>query len=122
MCVCVCVIFFASAAKMWAYGGRLKDDMSLHLQSVYLSIQAGGGLFFYGTILYMSLSQLRLLVSESSAMQNIYENRQYPPIPWKKRKKKNLEKKSVLKRWNRYFPSLYSVLIHLIYVLVTPVK
>ena len=34
--VCLCVIFFASAAHMWAYGGHLKDDMSLHLQSVYL--------------------------------------------------------------------------------------
>lgn len=35
-CICVCgrVIFFASAARMWAYGGRLKD-MLLHLQSVY---------------------------------------------------------------------------------------
>ncbi len=34
--VCVCVIFFAIATQMWAYGGRLKDNMLLHQQSVYL--------------------------------------------------------------------------------------
>ena len=37
--VCVCVIFFASAAQMWAYGGRLKDNMSLHLQSVIVNVE-----------------------------------------------------------------------------------
>ena len=42
-------------------------------------MQAGGGLFFYGTTLYMSLSQPRLLVSVSSTVQNKYKkNRQSP--------------------------------------------
>ena len=33
-------------------------------------MQAGGGLFFYGTTLYMSLSQPRLRVSVPSTVQN----------------------------------------------------
>lgn len=40
-CIYVCgrVIFFASAARLWAYGGRLKD-MLLHLHTERLSIHA----------------------------------------------------------------------------------
>ena len=40
-------LFYDSTARLWAYGGRLGGNMSLRLQSVYLS--ACDGLSSYGS-------------------------------------------------------------------------
>ena len=40
-------LFFASTSRVWEYGGRLRGNMSLRLQGVYLS--ACHGLSIYGT-------------------------------------------------------------------------
>ncbi len=84
-------------------------------------MKAGGGLFFYGTTLYISLSQPRLLVSVSSIAQNKYKKQTVSAHFLKKEKEKS-KKESVPKQLNRCFPSLYSALFLPVHVFVTPVK
>ncbi len=52
-CICawVCVIFFFTReSRMWAYGGCLKNNISLYLQSVYLCRPAGPFRLWYNIV------------------------------------------------------------------------
>ncbi len=109
VCVCVCT------ARPKCDGGRR------HVAPSRLSMQAGDGIFFHGTILYMSLSQPRLLVSISSIAKNKYKKQTVSAHSLKKEKEKS-KKELVLKRLNKCFFSLYNALFLPVYVLVTPVE
>ena len=117
--VCVCDIFRQRGPN--AGTGRPSQRRHVAPSAERLSMQAGGGLFFYGTTLYMSLSQPRLLVSVSSTVQNKYKKQTVSAHSLKKENEKS-KKESVPKRLNRCFPSLYSALFLPVHVLVTPVK
>ena len=93
---CVCMLYNSPARpKCGHMAAVLKTACrSICRASIYTG-RRWPFLLWYCTTLYMSLSQLRLLVSVLSTVQNKYKkNRQSPPIPRIKEKEKSKKKRS----------------------------